>query len=224
MVLIPERPFDIDDVCDRIIRRHERGRYASIVVVAEGAEPKAGHARARRPKVVRPVRPRAPRRDRQPRIAEAIGDRTGFDTRPVLLGHVQRGGTPTAYDRVLSTRFGVGAIDAVHDRAWGKMIVLRGDHIDTTPLTDAVGKHPPGRPVAVRGRRRAVLRAERLPAAFADRDSDGYARLRRLRPSPGSRRASAGPSVSSPSPFGHSDRSPLTVICTASTPSISRPV
>jgi ATP-dependent phosphofructokinase / diphosphate-dependent phosphofructokinase len=140
-VMIPELPFDIDELCARLTRRHERGRYASIVVVAEGAEPKPGTLEMES-KVY----------DRfghvllggvATRIAEAIGDRTGFDTRVVQLGHVQRGGTPTAYDRVLSTRFGVGAIDAVHQRAWGKMTVLRGDRIELEDLSVAVGKTRP---------------------------------------------------------------------------------
>ncbi len=73
-------------------------------------------------------------------VATEIGERTGFETRPVLLGHVQRGGTPTAYDRVLSTRFGVAAIDAVHDHAWGRMVALRGDRVVHTPLLDVIGK------------------------------------------------------------------------------------
>ncbi|MFT7392507.1 MAG: 6-phosphofructokinase [Candidatus Azotimanducaceae bacterium] len=73
-------------------------------------------------------------------IALAIGERTGFETRVVQLGHVQRGGTPTAFDRVLSTRFGVAAIDLVHERAWGKMAVLRGEKIVEEDLTVAVGK------------------------------------------------------------------------------------
>ena len=117
MVLIPEIPFDIGEVCKRISHRHERNRYASIVVVAEGAEPvpgtldieekvydKFGHVRLGGIADV---------------IAREIGDRTGFETRVVMLGHVQRGGTPTAYDRVLSTRFGVAAIDLVHDQGMG---------------------------------------------------------------------------------------------------------
>jgi ATP-dependent phosphofructokinase / diphosphate-dependent phosphofructokinase len=140
-VLIPEIPFDIDELCARLIRRHDGGRYASIVVVAEGAEPKPGTL-AIDNKVY----------DRfghvllggvTTRIAEAIRSRTGFDTRVVQLGHVQRGGTPTAFDRVLSTRFGVGAIDAVHRSQWGKMTVLRGDHIVLEDLSIAVGKTRP---------------------------------------------------------------------------------
>jgi phosphofructokinase-like protein len=141
VVLIPERPFDIDDVCERIVRRHQRGRFASIVVVAEGALPKEGtldigaydtdqfgHMRLGGIGYV---------------VAHEIGMRTGFETRPVLLGHVQRGGTPTAFDRILSTRFGVAAIDAVHDQAWGKMVAVRGDHIMRVPLAECVGKSKP---------------------------------------------------------------------------------
>ena len=140
-VLIPEIAFDIDALCSRLTRRHERGRYASIVVVAEGAEPKPGTLE---------MEPKSYDRFGHvllggvaTRIAEAIGERTGFDTRVVQLGHVQRGGTPTAYDRVLSTRFGVGAIEAVHDRAWGQMMVLRGDRIEREPLSTAVGATRP---------------------------------------------------------------------------------
>jgi phosphofructokinase-like protein len=141
VVLIPERPFDIDDVCERIVRRHQRGRFASIVVVAEGAMPKEGtldigvyntdqygHVRLGGIGYV---------------VAHEIGVRTGFETRPVLLGHVQRGGTPTAFDRILSTRFGVAAIDAVHEQAWGQMVAVRGDHIMRSPLGDCVGKSKP---------------------------------------------------------------------------------
>ncbi len=137
-VLIPEIPFDIDELCARLTRRHDRGRFASIVVVAEGAEPKAGTLEMEE-KIY----------DRfghvvlggvATRIATTIGERTGFETRVVQLGHVQRGGTPTAFDRVLSTRFGVAAIDAAHERAWGKMVVLRGDKIEVEDLSVAVGK------------------------------------------------------------------------------------
>lgn len=137
-VLIPEIPFDIDELCQRLTRRHDRGRYASIVVVAEGAEPVAGSLEMEE-KIY----------DRfghvvlggvATRIATTIAQRTGFETRVVQLGHVQRGGTPTAFDRVLSTRFGVAAIDAVHEQAWGKMVVLRGEKIQLEDLTVAVGK------------------------------------------------------------------------------------
>jgi 6-phosphofructokinase 1 len=138
VIIVPEAPFDLDEVCKVIATRHERGRYASIVVVAEGAEPKEGTMDA------------GPKELDQfghvkfsgisHRIAPEIEARTGFETRVVQIGHVQRGGTPTAFDRVLATRFGVAAIDAVHDEAWGQMVVLRGTDIVRTPLADTVGR------------------------------------------------------------------------------------
>ncbi len=138
VVVIPEIPFDIEAVCNRILQRHERGRYASIVVVAEGATPIPGTFE---------IGERAIDRFGHVRlggigyvIAAEIGERTGFETRPVLLGHVQRGGTPNAFDRVLSTRFGIAAIDAVHEAAWGHMVVARGTEICMAPLGEAVGK------------------------------------------------------------------------------------
>ena len=141
VVLIPERPFDIEEVCERIVRRHQRGRYASIVVVAEGASPKAGTLHLDDPEVDRFGHVRLGGIGHV--VAREIGDRTGFETRPVLLGHVQRGGTPTAFDRVLSTRFGVAAIEAVHERSWGSMVALRGDRIVGVPLSDVVGRTRP---------------------------------------------------------------------------------
>ena len=141
MVLIPEHPFDIEDICDRIIRRHQRNRFASIIVVAEGALPKEGSIDLADREIDRFGHIRLGGIGNL--VAEEIGARTGFETRPVLLGHVQRGGTPTAYDRVLSTRFGVAAIDAVHEQAWGSMVALRGDRIVYTPLADVVGRTRP---------------------------------------------------------------------------------
>jgi ATP-dependent phosphofructokinase / diphosphate-dependent phosphofructokinase len=141
VVLIPEIPFDIEKVCVHLARRHEKGRYASIVVVSEGAEPipgtievgekvydKFGHVRLGGIADV---------------IAREVGERTGFETRVVMLGHVQRGGTPTAFDRVLFTRFGVAASDLVHEQAWGQMVALRGTEIVAVPLADTVGKTKP---------------------------------------------------------------------------------
>jgi len=137
-VLVPEIEFDIDEVCEFLKKRHESGRYASIVVVAEGAQPKAGtfsvwsgevdafgHARLGGIGAF---------------LAEEIEKRTGFETRVTVLGHIQRGGTPTAFDRVLATRFGLAAIDAVHDEAFGQMVALRGGGIVRVPLGEAVGE------------------------------------------------------------------------------------
>lgn len=141
VVLIPERPFDIEEVCQRILRRHQRGRFASIVVVAEGALPKEGTLQMADRETDRYGHIRLGGIGHL--VATEIGERTGFETRPVLLGHIQRGGTPTAYDRVLSTRFGIAAIDAAHDQAWGQMVALRGDRITRTPLTEVVGRTRP---------------------------------------------------------------------------------
>jgi 6-phosphofructokinase 1 len=137
-IVIPEQPFDIDEVSALLRRRHERGRYASIVVVAEGAEPKPG-TMVTREKIYDEFGHVRLGGIADP-IAHGIELRTGFETRVVMLGHVQRGGTPTAFDRVLSTRYGVAAIDAVHVGAWGQMTALRGTDIVTVPLQEMVGK------------------------------------------------------------------------------------
>ena len=137
VVLIPERPFDLDEVCEHIVRRHHRGRTFSIVVVAEGATPKEGT-----------FEQLADEKDSfghvrlggiANRLAPEIEKRTGFETRVTILGHVQRGGTPTAFDRVLATRLGIAAIDAVHEGESGIMVGLRGTQVVRVPLKDAVG-------------------------------------------------------------------------------------
>jgi len=138
VILIPERPFDIDDVCRLIRRRHARGRLFSIVVAAEGAIPKEGTM-----ELV------AGERDEfghvrlggiGPRLEHEIRARTGYDARATVLGHVQRGGTPTAFDRVLATRLGIAAIDAADERRWGVMPALCGQRIELVPLGEAVAE------------------------------------------------------------------------------------
>ena len=137
-VLVPEEPFDIDVICENLTRRHARGHYASVVVIAEGAAPKAGtlvyasgeldafgHARLGGIGNL---------------LAVEIEKRTGFETRATILGHIQRGGTPTAFDRVLATRFGVAAIDCVHDRDFGQMVALQAGSIVRVPLSAAVAE------------------------------------------------------------------------------------
>jgi 6-phosphofructokinase 1 len=138
VILIPEKPFDVDEVCAILRRRHERGRFASIVVVAEGAEPRPGTLDRPEHEIDRFGHLRLG--GIAYRIAPEIESRTGFDTRVVMLGHVQRGGTPCAYDRVLSTRYGLAAIDAVHDDAWGQMVVFREQRIERAPLQECVGR------------------------------------------------------------------------------------
>jgi ATP-dependent phosphofructokinase / diphosphate-dependent phosphofructokinase len=136
LVLVPEHPFDIDEVTRVIQHRHdERGRFASIVVVAEGAVPAAGTMAVASGEVDAFGHVRLGGIGEQ--LARAIEERTGFETRAIVLGHVQRGGTPTAFDRVLATRFGIAAIDAVHDGAFGTMVALRAGDIVRVPLAEA---------------------------------------------------------------------------------------
>jgi phosphofructokinase-like protein len=136
-ILVPERPFDIDQVCAHLRRRHEHGRSFSIVVAAEGAVPREGtlqtradaatdsfgHARLGGIGVL---------------LEREIEARTGYETRVTILGHVQRGGTPVAFDRVLATRFGVAAMEAVAAGRFGTMVALRGTEIVEVSLEDAL--------------------------------------------------------------------------------------
>ena len=138
VILIPEIPFDIDEACRHILRRHERGRYFSIVVAAEGAVPRAGTMSLTAGELDEFGHPRLG--GIGVRLEHEIEQRTGFETRATVLGHVQRGGTPTAFDRVLATRFGLAAIDAVHDGDWGMMVALRSTTIERVPLSDAVAQ------------------------------------------------------------------------------------
>jgi phosphofructokinase-like protein len=138
VVLIPEVPFDIEEVCDLVRKRFET-RYSPIIVVAEGAVPHEdggmtlvsgdtdsfGHVRLG---------------GIGDRIAAEIEERTGAEARAVVLGHVQRGGTPTAFDRWLATRFGLHAIDAVADQDFAKMVALRGTDIVRVPLIEGTGE------------------------------------------------------------------------------------
>jgi 6-phosphofructokinase 1 len=145
VILIPEQPFDIENVAETIRLRHARGRYFSIVVVAEGAkfstdvdpqhgapivqdmgQDEFGHARLGGIGNI---------------LAREIEKRTGFETRAVVLGHIQRGGSPSAFDRMLATRYGLGAIDMVHRGEFGCMAALRGNKIVSVPLVDAIAKN-----------------------------------------------------------------------------------
>jgi 6-phosphofructokinase 1 len=138
MILIPEEPFDIDEVCDALKRRHEQGTYASIVVVAEGAVPKEGTMSLASGEVDQFGHVRLGGVANT--LATEIESRTGYETRVTILGHIQRGGTPTAFDRVLATRFGVAAIDAVHDGDFGKMVALQAGRIVRVPISEGVGQ------------------------------------------------------------------------------------
>jgi ATP-dependent phosphofructokinase / diphosphate-dependent phosphofructokinase len=138
VILIPEIPFDIDEVCRLIRRRHERGRYFSIVVAAEGATPKEGTMTVQTGAVDEFGHPRLG--GIGVALEREIEARTGFETRATVLGHVQRGGTPTAFDRVLATRLGLAAIEAAHNGEWGMMAALRSTKVELIALADAVAE------------------------------------------------------------------------------------
>jgi len=138
VILIPEIPFDIDEVCRLIRRRHARGRYFSIVVAAEGATPKEGTMTVQTGAVDEFGHPRLGGIGYA--LEREIESRTGYETRATVLGHVQRGGTPTAFDRVLATRLGLAAITAAHAGEWGMMAALRSTKVEMVPLADAVAE------------------------------------------------------------------------------------
>jgi len=136
--LVPEEPFDIAAVCDSLKRRHEKGRFASIVVVAEGALPAEGTLEIPEPAVDEYGHQRLGGIVNV--VASEIESRTGFETRVTVLGHVQRGGTPTAFDRVLSTWYGVEAMDAAHDGDFGTMVALRNGEVVRAPLAECIAE------------------------------------------------------------------------------------
>ena len=137
VILVPEQPYDTDEVCELLRARHANGTTYSIVVISEGARAKDavsettassqtdafGHARMGGVAVA---------------LSAEIEDRTGYESRYTILGHVQRGGTPTAFDRVLATRFGVAAMQAVEARRFGEMVALQAGEIVLVPLADAL--------------------------------------------------------------------------------------
>lgn len=138
MILIPELPIDITEVCDSIKKRHARGKDFSIVVVAEGAKFKEGDM------VIQEERLDEFGHVRLGGIGQILADlietKTGYETRIAVLGHVQRGGTPTAFDRVLGTRFGVKAVELAQQGKFGHMVCLKGNEITDVPISQAVSK------------------------------------------------------------------------------------
>jgi ATP-dependent phosphofructokinase / diphosphate-dependent phosphofructokinase len=136
-ILIPERPTTIDQICDILKKRHARGRVFSIVVVAEGFKLSSdGHL------VTKDQKLDAFGHVHLGGVGEVIGreieKRTGFETRVTVLGHIQRGGSPTAFDRVLGTRYGVKAVDLIEEKKFGSMVSLRGNRITSVPLGKAM--------------------------------------------------------------------------------------
>ncbi len=137
-ILIPEKPFDMDEVCEYIRRRQKRGRNFSIIVVAEGAKPKGGAEILYSETVDEFGHVRFGGVGYY--IGKEIEKCMGIETRVVVLGHLQRGGSPTAFDRVLATRYGIAAIDLVHEGKFGYMVALQGNKIVSVPLKEIVGK------------------------------------------------------------------------------------
>ncbi len=149
-ILVPERPFDVEEVCAHLRRRHQRGRSFSIVVVSEGATPREGTMQTAqgatpRERTMQTAQGAATDAFGHARLGgigvtleREIEQRTGYETRVTILGHVQRGGTPTAFDRVLATRFGVAAMYAVASGHFGKMVALHGARIAEVDLAQAL--------------------------------------------------------------------------------------
>jgi 6-phosphofructokinase 1 len=137
-ILIPEKPFDIDEICESIKHRHERGRNFSIIIIAEGAKPKGGE------EIVYSESVDEFGHIRLGGVGYFLGKEIEkcmkIETRVVVLGHLQRGGSPTAFDRILATRFGIGAIDLVHEKKFGNMVALQANKIVAVPLKDVIGK------------------------------------------------------------------------------------
>jgi phosphofructokinase-like protein len=138
VILIPEVPFDIEHVCKLIRGRYESGRRFSVVVAAEGAVPAEGTMSVATEGEDEFGHPRLGGIAQQ--LEREIEARTGFETRATVLGHIQRGGTPSAFDRVLATRLGLAAIDAAHAGRWGTMTALHATEIRLVELADAVAE------------------------------------------------------------------------------------
>jgi 6-phosphofructokinase 1 len=139
-ILVPERPFDIEQVCARLRRRHAAGISFSIVVVSEGATPAQGSAMTLPGQGSTDEFGHARLGGIGVELERRLESLTGFEARATILGHVQRGGTPTAYDRVLATRFGVAAVDAVAAGRFGTMVALHGPSVAEVPLADALAE------------------------------------------------------------------------------------
>jgi phosphofructokinase-like protein len=137
-ILIPEIPYDLSVVCEAIMTRERRGRFFDVVVAAEGAFPKGGAE-----SIMGESMPGQARRvgGIAERLARQIQEKTGKECRSLVLGHLQRGGMPTGYDRLLATRFGGAAVQAVEDGKWGHMVALQSPNIVTVPIEEAL-RHP----------------------------------------------------------------------------------
>jgi ATP-dependent phosphofructokinase / diphosphate-dependent phosphofructokinase len=142
VILIPEQPLSVEEACADIERRHRRGKDFSIVVVSEGYELTYSSGERRRVTQDAPVDEFGHIRlgGVGAELGREIEERTGYETRVTVLGHVQRGGSPTARDRVLATRYGLKAADLVHEGKFGRMAALHGDAIVDVPLEEATAQ------------------------------------------------------------------------------------
>jgi ATP-dependent phosphofructokinase / diphosphate-dependent phosphofructokinase len=137
VILIPERPVDLDEVARELRRRHASGKNFSIVVVSEGCDLPGAEDKGEVDQFGHRL---LAKRGVGERLGEEIESRTGFETRVTVLGHIQRGGSPTAYDRVLATRFGLKAADLVEEGAFGQMAALRGKDVVPVSLEEATAE------------------------------------------------------------------------------------
>jgi len=137
-ILIPEKPFRINEICKYVKRRQERGRNFSIIIIAEGTKPKGGKEIVYSESIDEFGHMRFGGVGYF--LGKEIEKSLGIETRVVVLGHLQRGGSPTAYDRILATRYGIAAIDLVKQRKFGQMVAIKGNKIVSVPLKDVVGK------------------------------------------------------------------------------------
>ncbi|MBA3469812.1 MAG: 6-phosphofructokinase [Herpetosiphonaceae bacterium] len=153
-ILIPEIPFDLDVVARKIADRDAAGALFSIIVIAEGAMPKGGTATYQREGLLGGI---------GMQVAAELGQRTGKDTRAVVLGHLQRGGSPTPIDRILASRYGVGAVWAISQGRFGQLVALQNDILTTVPLLECANKI---KPVPVEGQ--LVRTARSLGIVFGD--------------------------------------------------------
>jgi 6-phosphofructokinase len=134
-IIIPEVPYDVEKICNALKKRHKTKKF-SIVVVAEGAKAASGEVVTQSDKIDEFGNIRLGGIGQI--VAEKIEEITGIETRVTILGYIQRGGTPTAYDRILATRFGVRAIDAIKEKQFGKMVALRAEEIILIDIKEAV--------------------------------------------------------------------------------------
>jgi 6-phosphofructokinase 1 len=138
VILVPEKPFDIEEVCEYIKKRQKRGENFSVIIVAEGAKPKSGAEIVQSEGVDQFGNIRLGGNGHY--LSKEIEKRMKIETRAVVLGHLQRGGSPTAFDRILCTRFGVAAIDLVHEGKFDCMVALKGNKIVSVSLEKVIGK------------------------------------------------------------------------------------